>query len=87
MLLYPGNAAVTKSADVADLKSAGSDTVPVQIRPAAPKKNEAMLRSFFIHCESNGISSRFSVHIITEGVYHQPQAVSAFAMMIYNTSC
>jgi len=56
-------------------------------RPAAPKKNEALLRSFFIHCESNGISSRFSVYLITEGVYHQPQAVSAFAMMIYNTSC
>ena len=24
------------------------------------------------------------VDIITEGVYHQPQAVSSFAMMIYN---
>ena len=27
--------------------------------------------SFFIHCESDGISSRLSVHIITVGVYHQ----------------
>ena len=27
------------------------------------------------------------VDIITEGVYHQPQAASSFAMMIYNTSC
>ena len=33
------------------------------------------VRSFFIHCESNGISSRFSVHIITEGCI-------AFAMII-----
>jgi len=33
---------------------------------------------FFIHCESNGISSRFSVYLITEGVYHQPQAVLCF---------
>ena len=38
--------------------------------------------SFFIHCESNGISSRFSVYIITVGAYHQPQAVYSFAMMI-----
>ena len=42
------------------------------------------LSDFFIHCESNGISSRFSVYLITEGAYHQPQAVSSFAMMIYN---
>ena len=28
--------------------------------------------SFFIHCESDGISSRFSVYIIAAGVYHQP---------------
>ena len=34
------------------------------------------LQYFFIHCESNGISSRFSVYIIAEGVYHRPQAVS-----------
>ena len=31
---------------------------------------------FFIHCESNIISSRFSVYIIAAGVYHQPQVVS-----------
>ena len=30
------------------------------------------LSNFFIHCESNGISSHFSVYLITEGVYHQP---------------
>ena len=42
------------------------------------------LAEFFIHCESNGISSRFSVYLITEGAYHQPQAVFTFAMMIYN---
>ena len=30
------------------------------------------LQYFFIHCESNGISSRFSVYIITEGASHQP---------------
>ena len=48
------------------------------------------LSNFFIHCESNGISSRFSVYLIrlaeyisTRRVYHQPQAVFAFAMMIY----
>jgi len=26
------------------------------------------------------------VHLITEGVYHQPQAAFLFAMMIYKTS-
>ena len=48
------------------------------------KFDKFRLGEFFIHCESNGISSRFSVYLITEGVYHQPQAVSSFAMMIYN---
>ena len=49
--------------------------------------------SFFIHCESNGISSRASVYLITEGVYHQPKAVFCFrnddiqhsVLMIYNS--
>jgi hypothetical protein len=41
-----------------------------------------ILGIFFIHCESNGISSRVSVYFITEGVYHQSQAVFTFATMI-----
>ena len=39
------------------------------------KFDKFRLVEFFIHCESNGISSRVSVHIITAGVYHQPQVV------------
>ena len=51
----------------------------------SPQKFDKLrLVEFFIHCESNGISSRIRVHLITEGVYHQPQTVSSFAMMIYN---
>ena len=55
--------------------------------PATSTKNRQVSTCrFFIHCESNGISSRVSVHLITEGVYHQPQAAFLFAMMIYKTS-
>ena len=65
------------------------------------KFDKFRLVEFFIHCESNGISSRVSVHFITEGVYHQPQVVllsqwwytrlrlddmQCFAMMIYTPS-
>ena len=51
----------------------------VQISPSPPKNSTSFdLSNFFIHCESNGISSRISVYLITEGVYHQPQAVLCF---------
>ena len=53
---------------------------------ARTKNRQVSTCRFFIHCESNGISSRASVHLITEGVYHQPQAAFLFAMMIYKTS-
>ena len=60
---------------------------------AGQKFDKFRLVEFFIHCESNGISSRFSVYLIrlaeyisTRRVYHQPQAVSSFAMMIYKTA-
>ena len=57
----------------------------VRIHLLPPKNSTSFsLSNFFIHCESNGISSRPSVYLITEGAYHQWQAVSDFAMMIYN---
>ena len=59
--------------------------VGVRIPIPLPKNSTSFdLSNFFIHCESNGISSRVSVYLITEGAYHQPKAVFAFAMMIYN---
>ena len=42
-------AGVAKSADARDLKSLGSDTVPVQIRPAAPRKRRAGGSSFLYY--------------------------------------
>ena len=58
--------------------------------PVSKNSTSFGLSNFFIHCESNGISSRFSMYLIrlaeyisTRRVYHQPQAVSSFAMMIY----
>ena len=62
------------------------NSLPTAMHPRSPAKkfDKFRLVDFFIHCESNGISSRFSVYLITEGVYHQPQAASSFAMMIYN---
>ena len=71
-------------ADALDLGSSVND-VGVRVSLSAPKNSTSFdLSNFFIHCESNGISSRISVYLITEGVYHQRQAVSDFAMMIYN---
>ena len=59
--------------------------------PPSPTKNRLAFASlFFIHCESNGISSRVSVYIIKGGVaalvsHHTFRCVSkaSFAMMIY----
>ena len=41
-------------ADTRDLKSLGSDIVPVQVRLAAPK-NKALLRKCFIFIQSEGL--------------------------------
>ena len=49
-----------------------------------PKNDRVYTCHFFIHCESNGISSRLGVHIIANVAYHQPQVAFSFAMMIYN---
>ncbi len=42
---------MAKQADARDLKSLGSDTVPVQIRPAAPRKRRARGSSFLYYEE------------------------------------
>ena len=48
------NAAVVKLADALDSKSSGSDTVPVQVRPAAPSLNRLNLftvgKTFGLFC-------------------------------------
>jgi len=66
---------------------------------ASTKNRQVSTCRFFIHCESNGISSRFSVHIIKGGraafvSHHTFRCVSKsfrnddiqhFVLMIYNS--
>ena len=47
------HAGVMELADVADSKSAGSDTVPVRLRPAAPKEKSCRKTGFFFQCDKN----------------------------------
>ena len=62
-------------------KATDSDSVIREFKSLIPSQKRSnfclpKVTSFFIHCESDGISSRFSVYIIAAGVYHQPQVVS-----------
>ena len=66
-----------------DARSVTSNKVAM-LPVISTKKRQAKACRFFIHCESDGISSHFGVYIIAIGVYHQPQVASSFAMMIYN---
>ena len=71
-------------------KPFGSNPTGVRIPLPPPRKTSVelfQLRFFFIHCESNGISSRFSVYIIAVGAYHQPQVVSLSQWWYTATSC
>ena len=56
----------------------GNDEVTSSNLVTSSKKSNSKELDFFIHCESNGISSRDSVYIIGIGVYHQPKAVYCF---------
>ncbi len=63
-------------AELADAQDLGSCVNSCRFKSCwAHQKSTGIACRFFIHCESNGISSRDSVYIIAEGVYHQPQAV------------
>ena len=53
-----------------------SRTISPILRQKILQKRIHFLQYFFIHCESNGISSRLGMYIIAAGVYHQPQVVS-----------
>ena len=44
-------------ADVADSKSAGSDTVPVRLRPAAPRRSKGTLCSVFLMQEKHPLAT------------------------------
>ena len=70
---------------VRDAKVVGSN-------PVASTKKEATfvyqkLLLFLSIAKAMAYHQTFSLDIIAAGVSHQPQAVSAFAMMIYNTLC
>ena len=61
---------------------------------SAPKNDKFQTCRFFIHCESNGISSRVSVYIIAvrrissaDRLYNfRNDDIQGFALMIYKTS-
>ena len=61
------NAPVAQLDRASDSDSEGCRFKSCRVRQ---KFDKFRLVEFFIHCESNGISSRVSVYIITEGVYH-----------------
>ena len=47
----------------------GSQEVKSSILSVSTKKSRSSERDFFIHCESNGISSAVRLYIITRSVY------------------
>ena len=58
--------------------------------PSAPPKNTAedFFCSIFLSIAKAMVYHQtFGLDIIAAGVYHQPQVVFSFAMMIYNTLC
>ena len=50
------------------------------------QKRILFLQYFFIHCESNGISSRFSVYIIAIGVYISNDDIPLYERLIYKAT-
>ena len=50
------------------------------------QKRILFLQYFFIHCESNGISSRFSVYIIAIGVYISNDDIPLSERLIYKAT-
>ena len=57
---------MAEQVDAADLKSVGSNPVPVRFRPSAPIKKEGVYTLFFYWYVSIGSEPRFGIEVLPD---------------------